>query len=77
MRGWTVEVPRLSRPPTVAPTQLFGLSAQKVMIACMASAEAATGVGMTGLRHLATILVAAGHFYIAGDGRIFVYGLPQ
>jgi hypothetical protein len=40
-------------------------------------AEAATGDGMTGLRHFATILVAAGHFYIAGDGRIFVYGLQQ
>ena len=39
--------------------------------------EAATGDGMTGLRHFATILVAGGHFYIAGDGRIFVYGLPQ
>ena len=40
-------------------------------------AEAATGDGMTGLRHFATILVAAGHFYIAGDGRIFVYGPQQ
>ncbi|MBO0710303.1 MAG: PQQ-binding-like beta-propeller repeat protein [Acetobacteraceae bacterium] len=33
--------------------------------------------GMTGLRHFATILVADGHFYIAGDGRIFAYRLPQ
>jgi hypothetical protein len=33
--------------------------------------------GMTGLRHFATILVAAGRFYVAGDGRIFAFGLPQ
>jgi hypothetical protein len=33
--------------------------------------------GMTGLRHFATILVAAGRFYIAGDGRIFAFGLPR
>jgi len=32
---------------------------------------------MNGLRHFATILVAAGHFYIAGDGRIFAFRLPQ
>ena len=35
------------------------------------------GDGMTGLRHFATILVAAGRFYVAGDGRIFAFGLPQ
>jgi hypothetical protein len=35
------------------------------------------GDGMTGLRHFATILVAAGHFYIAGDGRIFGFELPR
>lgn len=35
------------------------------------------GVGMTGLRHFATILVAAGRFYVAGDGRIFAFELPQ
>ena len=38
---------------------------------------AAAGDGMTRLRHLATILVAAGHFYIAGDGRIFAFRLPH
>jgi hypothetical protein len=32
---------------------------------------------MNGLRHFATILVAAGRFYIAGDGRIFAFELPQ
>ena len=32
--------------------------------------------GMTGLRHFATILVAARRFYIAGDGRIFAFDLP-
>lgn len=31
---------------------------------------------MTGLHHFDTILVADGHFYIAGDGRIFAYRLP-
>jgi outer membrane protein assembly factor BamB len=36
----------------------------------------AVGDGMTGLRRFATILVAAGHFYIAGDGHIFAFGLP-
>ena len=41
-------------------------------------AEAATGDGMTGLRHFATILVTARHIYIAGDRRIFfVYGPQQ
>jgi outer membrane protein assembly factor BamB len=40
-------------------------------------AGAGTRDGMTGLRHLATILVAAGRFYIAGDGRIFAFELPQ
>jgi hypothetical protein len=35
------------------------------------------GDGMTGLRHFATILVAAGRFYVAGDGRIFAFGLQQ
>jgi hypothetical protein len=38
---------------------------------------AAAGDGMSRLRHFATILVAAGRFYIAGDGRIFAFGLPQ
>jgi hypothetical protein len=33
--------------------------------------------GMTGLRHFATILVAAGRFYVAGDGRIFAFGVPH
>jgi hypothetical protein len=32
---------------------------------------------MTGLRHFATILAAAGRFYIAGDGRIFAFDLPR
>jgi hypothetical protein len=32
---------------------------------------------MARLRHFATILVAAGRFYIAGDGRIFAFELPQ
>jgi len=32
---------------------------------------------MTGLRHFATILAAAGRFYIAGDGRIFAFELPR
>jgi hypothetical protein len=32
--------------------------------------------GMTGLRHFATILVAAGRMYVAGDGRIFAFDLP-
>jgi hypothetical protein len=32
---------------------------------------------MSGLRHLATILVAGGRFYIAGDGRIFAFQLPK
>jgi hypothetical protein len=36
-----------------------------------------SGEGMTGLRHFATILVAAGRFYIAGDGRIFTFELPK
>ncbi len=40
-------------------------------------AGAGTGNGMNGLRHFATILVAAGRFYIAGDGRIFAFELPQ
>jgi ribosomal protein L24E len=31
---------------------------------------------MTGLRHFATILVAAGRMYVAGDGRIFAFDLP-
>ena len=35
------------------------------------------GSGMDGLRHFATILVAAGRFYIAGDGRIFAFELPR
>jgi hypothetical protein len=35
------------------------------------------GYGMIGLRHFATILVAAGRFYIAGDGRVFAFELPQ
>lgn len=42
--------------------------------------EIYTGVGanngMTGLRHFATILVAAGRMYIAGDDRIFAFDLP-
>jgi outer membrane protein assembly factor BamB len=38
---------------------------------------AASGDGMSGLRHLATILVAGGRFYIAGDGRIFAFQLPK
>jgi hypothetical protein len=33
--------------------------------------------GMTGLRHFATILAAAGRFYVAGDGRVFAFALPQ
>jgi outer membrane protein assembly factor BamB len=40
-------------------------------------AEARSGDGMSGLRHFATILVAAGRFYIAGDGRIFAFDLPR
>jgi hypothetical protein len=36
-----------------------------------------TGDRMSGLRHFATILVAAGRFYIAGGGRIFAFQLPQ
>ena len=40
-------------------------------------AGAGTRDGMNGLRHFATILVAAGRFYIAGDGRIFAFELPQ
>lgn len=40
-------------------------------------AGAGSGGGMPGLRHFATILVAAGHFYIAGDGRIFAFNLPR
>jgi hypothetical protein len=39
-------------------------------------AGAAAGDAMTGLRHFATILAAAGHFYVAGDGRIFAFRLP-
>jgi outer membrane protein assembly factor BamB len=35
-----------------------------------------SGDGMSGLRHFATILVARGHFYIAGDERIFAFQLP-
>jgi hypothetical protein len=31
---------------------------------------------MTGLRHFATILVADGRMYIAGDGRIYAFALP-
>jgi hypothetical protein len=40
-------------------------------------AGAGSGDGMSGLRHFATILVAAGRFYIAGDGRIFAFELPR
>jgi outer membrane protein assembly factor BamB len=40
-------------------------------------AGAGTGEGMDGLRHFATILVAAGRFYIAGDGHIFAFNLPR
>jgi hypothetical protein len=40
-------------------------------------AGAGTRDGTSGLRHFATILVAAGRFYIAGDGRIFAFELPQ
>jgi hypothetical protein len=36
-----------------------------------------TGDAMSGLRHLATILVAARRFYIAGDRRVFVFRLPR
>jgi hypothetical protein len=36
-----------------------------------------SGDSMSELRHLATILVAAGRFYIAGDGRIFAFQLPH
>jgi hypothetical protein len=32
-----------------------------------------SGDGVSGLRHFVTILVAGGHFYIAGDGRIFAF----
>ncbi len=32
---------------------------------------------MSGLRHFATILVATGRFYVAGDGRIFACELPR
>jgi hypothetical protein len=35
------------------------------------------GDGMSRLRHLVTILAAAGRFYIAGDGRIFAFELPR
>jgi outer membrane protein assembly factor BamB len=35
------------------------------------------GDGMSGLRHFATILVAAGRFYVAGDGRIFAFEPPK
>lgn len=35
-----------------------------------------TAQRMTGLRHFATILVAAGRMYIAGDNRIFAFDLP-
>jgi hypothetical protein len=36
-----------------------------------------SGESMTGLRHFAAILVAAGRFYVAGDGRIFAFELPK
>ena len=32
---------------------------------------------LKGLRHLATILAAAGRFYVAGDGRIYAFTLPH
>jgi hypothetical protein len=32
---------------------------------------------LQGLRHLATILAAAGRFYVAGDGRIYAFTLPH
>ena len=35
------------------------------------------GDSMAGLRHFATILAAAGRFYVAGDGRVFAFALPQ
>ncbi len=35
------------------------------------------GDGMSGLRHFSTTLVAAGRFYIAGDGQIFAFELPR
>jgi hypothetical protein len=28
-------------------------------------------------RHFASILVAAGRFYVAGDGRVFAFELPK
>jgi hypothetical protein len=37
----------------------------------------ATDDPMTGLRRFATILAAAGRFYVAGDGRIFAFELPR
>ena len=40
-------------------------------------AGAGSGDGLNRLRHFATILVAAGRFYIAGDGRIFAFKLPR
>ncbi len=33
--------------------------------------------GMSGLRHFATILAAAGRFYVAGDNRVFAFDLPR
>jgi PQQ-like domain len=35
------------------------------------------GDSMAGLRQFATILAAAGRFYVAGDGRVFAFALPQ
>jgi hypothetical protein len=40
-------------------------------------AGAGAGNGMDRLRHFVTILVAAGRFYIAGDGRIYSFVLPR
>ena len=39
--------------------------------------EVFTGDPLPGLRHFVTILAAAGRLYVAGDGRIFAFGVAR
>ncbi len=75
--GWISAVHRSSPPRTTGPNRLSGPLPRRAMTGCTVSAAilakeihagAGTRDGMNGLRHAyATILVAAGRFYIAGD----------
>jgi hypothetical protein len=39
--------------------------------------ELVTGELLPGQRHFVTVLAAAGRLYVAGDGRIFAFGLAH